>query len=135
MAEPAMLNAKSIKKIVKIDGNTWEYIEPGIGATSRLSQHFARIKLFGKRAELINKKIDDDTATEEELDRLEEYLDKVSEHENGIYEIFSEVYRDGTKDNKSVIEWLKKTPEWKLEEAFKEIAGNDEKSRETKKPA
>lgn len=126
----AIINNKSVRKMVNVDGNQWEYIEPGVGTSSRLSQHFKRIKLYSTRVELLDKKIDSGTITIEELDDYESYLDKVKEHEDGIFHILTEVYRDGTKDNKGVREWFERTPQWKIEKVFNEIAGKDEDARE-----
>lgn len=123
--QPPLIQDKSKPKGVIIDGKTWQYIEPGMGSQQRLAQHMSRIKLYGKWVERLDAKIDDNTITEEEMNKYEEYLDKVQKHTEGVKEIFSNTYRDGSKDNASVIEWLDTTPPWKIEKVFQETAQGD----------
>ena len=133
MAEPKIVQSKqnrTAKKVVNIDGHTWEYVEPGMGTQSRLSQSLARTKLYGKRAANLEKKLDDDTITDEELEQYEDYLDKVDKHTQSIIDIFATVYIDGSKDNNEVRQWLDSTPPWKLEQAFNDISKQDNKTND-----
>lgn len=129
--QPPMIQEKSKPKGVIIDGKTWQYIEPGMGSQQRLAQHMSRIKLYGKWVERLDAKIDNDTITDEEMIKSEEYLDKIQKHTDGVKEIFNATYRDGTADNASVLQWLDVTPPWKIEKVFQETAQNDQSPTET----
>lgn len=130
MQQPPMIQEKSKAKGVIIDGKKWLYIEPGMGSQQRLAQHMSRIKLYSKWVERLDAKIDNDTISEDEMLKSEEYLDKIQKHTDGVKEIFNATYRDGSEDNSSVLEWLDKTPPWKIEKVFQETAQNDTSSAE-----
>lgn len=134
MPEPKEIGSGFVRKQVEVDGHTWDYREIGAGEGERMSQAFARVKLYSKRAEIINSKIDDGTVTEEELDRQEEYLDKVKQYTSEAYEILFSCLSDGTKDNKSVRKWFDKTPQWKVEKASIDILKGDLESAKDDKP-
>ena len=131
--QPPMIQEKSKAKGVVVDGKKWQYIEPGMGSQQRLAQHMSRIKLYGKWVERLDAKIDNDSITEEEMLKSEEYLDKIQKHTDGVKEIFNNTYRDGTEDNASVLQWLDVTPPWKIEKVFQETAQNDPSSTEKAK--
>lgn len=125
MAEARKIGTGFIQKQVVIDGNTWNYREIGSGEGERMSQAFARVKLYAKRAELINNKIDNGSVTEEELDKQEEYLDLIRQNTTEAYEILFNCLSDGTEDNKTIREWFDKTPQWKVEKASLDIIRGD----------
>lgn len=125
MSEVRKISTGFIQKQVEVDGNTWNYREIGAGEGERMSQAFARVKLYSKRAELINNKIDNGTVTEEELDKQEEYLDKIKQNTEEAYEVLFKCLSDGTEDNKTVREWFDKTPQWKVEKASIDILRGD----------
>lgn len=120
MTDAKIIGSKPVKRIVNIDGNEWQIFELGVGSRSRLSQHFHRVKMYSKHIDLIDKKIENDTVTSEELNQYEVYLDKVVENESATVDILSTVFNDGTELNKSVKDWFYSTPEWKMQLAINE---------------
>lgn len=109
---------------VEIDGHIWTVKMPGAGTELRYSQAQRAEKLYGSRLELLNKKIDSGTITEEELDKYEEYSAKYEENERIIYDIFKQIFQDGTKDNSEVNKWLEETSLSLIILAFNEIEQN-----------
>lgn len=83
------------KKIL-VDGEEWTMHPPGAGDELALSQ--------GKRrAERLEKKIQDGTATDEDYDTY----DRI---ENNMYNIFRKMFKDSTPENSQVNKWLDTTP-------------------------
>lgn len=109
MAEPISISTDKYKKQgkVKIDGHVWEVKLPGAGTELRLSQAQRRIKL-------LEKKVEDGTATEEDLDKYEKY-------EELVYGTFKTMFKDSTKDNSEVNKWIEETPLMFIMMAFEEI--------------
>lgn len=92
---------------IKVDGKEWTVKRFGAGYELSLSQASRRIKMIGR-------KIENDTATEEDYntyDRLEEKL----------MLMFSDIFNDGTKDNAGVKEWVKATPSEVLMSIFQDV--------------
>lgn len=81
---------------VEIDGNVWT-IKPLSG---KLGVQLSRA---ARRMPLLGEKVQNGTATEEDLDRYDEYEDLII---NSLPKLLS----DGTEDNKSVIEWNDSLP-------------------------
>lgn len=103
------------KKIL-VDGKEWELRPPGAGDELALNQ--------GKRrAERLEQKIKDGTATDEDYDTY----DRI---ENNMYTIFGRMFKDQTPDNSEVDAWLKTTPMVvvmaMLEDMSKQIAAKEE---------
>jgi hypothetical protein len=75
MAEPVKISTAKYanKGKVDIDGNIWDVVLPGAGTELRFSQASRACKLYGARLELYDKKIEAGTATEEDLNKYEEY--------------------------------------------------------------
>lgn len=109
MAEPISISTNKYKKQgkVEIDGNVWEVKLPGAGTELRLSQAQRRIKL-------LEKKVENGTATEEDLDKYDKY-------EELVYDTFKTMFRDNTKDNSQVNKWIEETPLMFIMMAFEEI--------------
>lgn len=83
------------KKIL-VDDKEWELRPPGAGDELALNQ--------GKRrAERIEQKIKDGTATDADYDTY----DRI---ENNMYNIFRRMFKDATDDNSEVNAWLATTP-------------------------
>lgn len=74
-------------KKIKIDKYEWDFISPGAGLTLELSK---------LSREVASKK---NASDEEALSLMEK-----------IYEYYGSVFKDSTKDNSQVNEWLRKTP-------------------------
>ena len=135
MAQPIKINTgKYVKEgQVEIDGKIWSVKLPGAGTELRLSQAFRKSKLYGARINLLDKKIDSETITENELDQYEEYSKLFEENEKVIFEFFTSVFKDNTKDNSEVKKWVEETPTSIIQLAFEDIQGqaNNEDKNET----
>lgn len=132
MSEPIKISTQKYIKNgkVDIDGHIWDVTLPGAGTELRFSQASRACKLWEARMNLLNKKIEASTVTEEELDRYEEYKTKFEENERIIYAIFTSTFKDGTADNTEVKKWVDETPMALIMMAFddvKEQANSDEK--------
>lgn len=92
---------------VKVDGNEWSVKRFGAGYELALSQATRRLKLLGK-------KIEGDTATDQDYDQY----DKL---EKRIVSIFGDIFSDGTEDNASVNKWVEETPSDVLMKIFQDI--------------
>lgn len=89
--------SKYVKPLkVNIDGNDWTMITPGAGTEIRMGQ-------IQRRITILDKKIKDETATDEDLDKYDEY-------EKQSFEYLLAIFKDGTEDNASVAKWLKSIP-------------------------
>lgn len=132
MSEPIKISTQKYIKNgkVNIDGHVWEAVVPGAGTELRFSQASRASKLWEARMNLLNKKIEAGTVTEEELDRYEEYKTKYEQNERDMYDIFTSTFRDDTPDNSEVKKWIDETPSIALMLAFDEFtkqANSDEK--------
>lgn len=92
---------------VKVDGNEWTVKRFGAGYELSLSQATRRLKLIGKR-------IESETASEEDYDTY----DKL---EKRIVSIFGDIFHDGTETNASVKKWVEETPSDVLMKIFEDI--------------
>src|SRR5690554_718238 len=106
---------------VDIDGHLWKVVLPGAGTELRFSQASRACKLYGSRIELYDKKIDNGTITEEELDKYEEYSRIYEENERIVYQIFQNTFRDDTEDNTEVKKWIDETPTAIIMLAFEDV--------------
>lgn len=123
MAEVLRVSTGKYKKEgkVEIDGHVWTVKLPGAGTELRLSQVFRASKLYGSRISLLDKKIDNESITEAELDKYEEYSAKFEESEREVYAFFTSMFRDDTKDNSEVKKWIEETPTAIIQMAFEDI--------------
>lgn len=98
MAEPIKISTGKYNKDgkVDIDGKIWTVKLPGASTELRLNQ-------AQRRLTLLDKKVQAGTATEEDLDKYDEY-------EQVIYSTFTNIFQDGTKDNTEVKAWIADTP-------------------------
>lgn len=81
---------------ILVDDKNWTMYPPGAGDELALNQ--------GKRrAELLDKKIQNGTATDEDYDTY----DRI---ENQMFSIFKRIFKDGTSDNAQVEAWLNGLP-------------------------
>lgn len=86
-----------IKRVnVNIDGMELTMTAPGAGEELKLGQ-------AKRRTEFIEKKIKAGTATEKDLDALDQY-------ERTSIDVFTSMFSDGTKDNQAVKDWVAATP-------------------------
>lgn len=81
---------------VLVDGMSWTVELPGAGRELEYSKMM-------RRANFLQKKVDAGTADEKDLDRLDGLEEKSIEY-------FAGIFKDGTKDNSQVKEWIDKTP-------------------------
>jgi hypothetical protein len=81
---------------ILVDGKEWTMTPPGAGDELALNQ-------AKRRAELLEKKVQNGTATEEDYDTY----DKL---ENRMYSVFQKIFSDGTPDNSAVTAWLDSLP-------------------------
>jgi len=125
MAEPIKISTNKYIKNgkVDIDGNIWNIVLPGAGTEMRFSQASRACKLSSARVSMIDKKIENGTATEADLDAYEQYSAKYEENEKIIYETFLQVFNDDTDDNSEVRKWIEDTPTSVLMMAFEDIKG------------
>lgn len=92
---------------VDIDGNIWTIKLPGAGTEMKLSQAKRRLKL-------LDKKIEADTADEDDLDKYDKF-------EKVIFDTFKDMFKDGTKDNDKVKEWVEDTPIAIIVQVFEDV--------------
>lgn len=92
---------------VDIDGNIWTIKLPGAGTEMKLSQAQRRLKL-------LYKKIEADTADEDDLDKYDKF-------EKVIFDTFKDMFKDGTKDNDKVKEWVEDTPIAIIVQVFEDV--------------
>lgn len=95
------------EKHIMVDGKDWLIKLPGAGTELRISQAQRRIKL-------LDKMIEDGSATKEDFDKYDEL-------ENQTLELFNNMFNDGTPENTSVHEWVANTPMVVILAAFEEI--------------
>lgn len=109
MSEPVKISTNKYTKQgkVEIDGKLWEVKLPGAGTELKLSQAQRRLKVLDKKVEAGN-------ATEEDLDRYDQY-------EKTIYDVFFNMFKDSTEDNSEVKAWIEETPMAIIMLAFEEI--------------
>lgn len=123
MAEPIKISTSKYTKDgkVEVDGNIWEIKLPGAGTDLKLRQALRSSKLYSSRINIIDKKIEDETATQEDLDDYEKYLEKFDEYERIIFELSTNMLKDGTEDNSQVKAWVDRTPSLIIEKVFEDI--------------
>lgn len=92
---------------VEVDGNLWTVRLPGANTEMKLSR-------YQRRSKLLQKKVDNGTATEEDLDKYDMM-------EDFYFEFFKNIFSDGTEDNKSVHDWVDNTPISIIMQAFEDI--------------
>lgn len=92
---------------VEVDGYLWDVVLPGAGRELQLSK-------LQRRGEFAQKKIDDGTATEADLDMLDSA-------EAFMLEFFTSIFKDSTKDNSEVKAWVEATPLAVIGAAFEDI--------------
>jgi hypothetical protein len=123
VAEPVKISTNRYNKQgkVDIDGNIWSVVLPGAGTELRFSQASRACKMQAARIDLLDKKIDNGTITESELDKYEEYSKKYEDNERVVYEVFQNTFRDDTKDNSDVKKWVNETPTAIIMLAFEDV--------------
>lgn len=92
---------------VEVDGNLWTVKLPGAKTEMKMSK-------YQRREKFIKAKLDNGTATEEDLDTYDLI-------EDFFYEFFKNIFQDGTPDNKSVHTWVEDTPLGVIIQAFEDI--------------
>lgn len=137
MAEPIKINTSKYNKQgkVEIDGHIWTVSLPGAGTELRLSQAFRSSKLYGTRMGFLDKKIENGTITEEELDKYETYSKEYELSERTIFDFFQGMFKDETPDNSEVKKWIEETPTAIIQLAFEDIkkSANETKPASTEK--
>lgn len=123
MAEPIKISTSKYTKQgkVDVDGNIWNVVLPGAGTELRFSQASRANKSAAARLELLDKKIDAGTITDQELDKYDEYSKKYEQTEKTISEVIFNIFRDGTKDNSDVKKWVNDTPLGIIILAFEDV--------------
>lgn len=95
MYEIKTSNYVTSKKIL-LDGQEWTMTAPGAGDELALGQ-------AKRRSEMIEKKIQAGTASDEDYDTYDRLEDR-------IFKLFAKIFRDSTPDNSQVAAWLDATP-------------------------
>lgn len=103
------LDTSKTKKrgFVEVDGMVWEIVLPGSGAELELSRAQRRLKL-------LDRKIDDGSATEADYDKYDEL-------ESYIVTFMKSMFKDKTKDNSEVNKWVDETSVYDMYVYFKGI--------------
>lgn len=98
MAEPIKISTGKYKKEgkVEVDGKLWTVKLPGASTELRLNQ-------AQRRLQVLDKKVQDGTATEADLDRYDDY-------EKTMYDTLLNIFQDDTEDNSEVSAWINETP-------------------------
>ena len=92
---------------VEVNGKIWEVVLPGAGTELKMTK-------MRRRSDFLTKKVEKGDATEEDLDRLDAIEDE-------FFEFFKSVFKDSTKDNSEVAEWIEKTPMAIIMQAIEDI--------------
>lgn len=92
---------------VEVDGMLWDVILPGSGVDMKISKAQRRLKL-------LDKKIEDGSATEEDYDKYDEL-------EDYCMSTIVNMFRDSTPDNAEVKKWVEETPSTIIYLAIKDI--------------
>lgn len=92
---------------VEVDGKIWDVVLPGAGTELRMGK-------MKRRTDLLSKKVEGGTATEADLDRLDAMEDE-------FLDLFKHMFKDSTKDNSEVAEWIEKTPMAIIMQAIEDI--------------
>lgn len=134
MTEPIKISTSKYTKQgkVDVDGNIWNIVLPGAGTELRFSQASRACKLYQARLDLLDKKIECNTATKEDLDNYETYSNKYEENEQIVYAVFQNTFKDDTNGNTDVKKWINDTPTSIIMLAFEDVKGqtNGKKSEE-----
>jgi hypothetical protein len=123
MAEPLKISTSKYTKQgkVDVDGHIWNVVLPGAGSELRFSQASRACKMNAARIALLDKKIDNGTVTEEELDKYEQFSKTYEDNERIVYNIFQNTFRDETEENTEVKEWINNTPTSIIMLAFEDV--------------
>lgn len=133
MSEPLKINTKKFQTggKVEVDGKVWDVKLKGAGSELRYSQAQRQVKLYAARLANLDKKIEAGEATNEELDKYEQYSHIYEENEQIVYQELQTMFRDSTDDNSEVKKWLDETPIFAVLMAFEEVNNGVEQSNET----
>lgn len=109
MSEVKVVDTKKyiVSGNVLVDGKEWVVQLPGAGRELQYSKVARRIKV-------LNTKVENDTATEEDLDKLDSL-------EDFIVEYFVSIWKDTTEDNSEVRKWVNDTPMAVISAALEDI--------------
>lgn len=109
MPEPVKIDTGKYTKEgkVDIDGNIWTVVLPGAARELQFSKN-------NRRMDFLSNKVEKQTATEEDLDKLDLL-------EDYALEFFKGIFRDDTKDNSKVGAWVDATPIAIIAAAFNDI--------------
>ena len=104
--EPIKINTGKYNKQgkVDVDGKIWTVKLPGAGTEMRLSQ-------AQRRLTMLDQKVENKTATEEDLDS----------YELVVYETFKSMFKDNTKNNSEVSKWVEETPLAIMVQVFEDL--------------
>jgi ASC-1-like (ASCH) protein len=107
--EPIKINTGKYNKQgkVDVDGKIWSIKLPGAGTEMRLSQ-------AQRRLTMLDQKVENKTATEEDLDKYDSY-------ELVVYETFKSMFKDNTKNNSEVSKWVEETPLAIMVQVFEDL--------------
>ena len=92
---------------VEVDGKIWSVVLPGAGTELKMGK-------MKRRQEFLAKKAENGTATEEDLDRLDAIEDE-------FFQFFKNIFKDDTKDNSEVSDWVENTPTAIIMQAIEDI--------------
>lgn len=92
---------------VEVDGKIWEVVLPGAGTELKMTK-------MRRRSDFLSKKVEDGKADEADLDRLDALEDE-------FFNFFRGIFKDSTKDNSEVNEWIEKTPMALIMQAIEDI--------------
>lgn len=92
---------------VDVDGKIWSVVLPGAGTELKMGK-------MKRRQEFLARKAENGTATEEDLDRLDNIEDE-------FFQLFKNIFRDETPDNSEVSEWVENTPTAIIMQAIEDI--------------
>lgn len=134
MSEPIKVSTSKYNKQgkVEVDGHLWTVKLPGAGTELRMSQMEREQRACEARLKNLEKKLDDGTATDEEIDRYEELAKKSHDLTQESYEVFFQSFNDGTPENKSVKKWLDETSPTVIFLTFRDIKEGGDKSNTAK---
>ena len=92
---------------VEVDGKIWDVVLPGAGTELKMTK-------LRRRNDFLTKKVEKGDATEADLDRLDAIEDE-------FFDFFKGIFKDSTKDNSEVNDWIERTPTAIIMQAIEDI--------------
>lgn len=114
------------QKRVLIGDFDWQIKMPGAKTEFALSKAQRVAKVYRARIDQLDGKIESGYFTPEELDKYEDYVEKMNKEEAFSYQVFANMFVDGTEGNAQVEQWLNATSMSEAMDVFNQIKDQEE---------